>query len=55
MNSSEEEELALFTFVLIDDESRAERKKENIVFGYGRFTSKEISKESFQTFFGSYV
>ena len=27
MNSSEEEELALFTFVLIDDESRAERKK----------------------------
>ena len=30
------------------------RKKENLVFGYGRFTNKEISKESFQTFFGSF-
>ena len=41
MNSSEEEELALFTFVLIDDESRAERKKKR----KHRFWIREIYKQ----------
>ena len=41
MNSSEEEEVALFTFVLIDDESRAERKKKR----KHRFWIREIYKQ----------
>ena len=41
MNSSEEEELALHTFVLIDDEHRVERKKKR----KHRFWIREIYKQ----------
>ena len=41
MNSSEEEELALLTFVLIDDEHKVERKKKR----KHRFWIREIYKQ----------
>ena len=54
MDSSEEEELALFGFASIMDDDGKKKKKRNIDFGSVKFIKKEKNKEYFLIFYVSY-
>ena len=53
MNSSEEEELFLMGFVLLDDK-RKKKKTKNVDFGFLRYFTSVKDKECFQIFFVSF-